>query len=142
MKYLLNGVAIAAALAIASPVWAQAPTPAQPAPMSPGAHMQTNAKPMARHKHMRPKRMARHHRHHHRHGHMNMSAGDQETEALNRQELQRLQGGGGPEPMGAAGPAPMGAAGPGPAPMGGPPPAGSPPPNAGAGQGGPRASGH
>ena len=41
MKHLLNGVAIAAALAIAAPVWAQAPmTPSSPpkAPMA-GAPM-------------------------------------------------------------------------------------------------------
>ncbi|MGH6740360.1 MAG: hypothetical protein ACREDY_15280 [Bradyrhizobium sp.] len=112
MKHLLTGVAIAAALAIAAPAFAQAPAPAG-APKA--------AAPMKPMKPMASKQ--RHHRtvrHHHMamHHHGKMGAGDAMTEQLNREELARIQGGGMP-----------------PHPMEGPE-------NAGAGQGGPRASGH
>jgi hypothetical protein len=65
----------------------------------------------------------RHHRVVHHHGtamrrHGKVGPGDAMTEQLNREELARIQGA-----------APM-------------PPPGGPPSNAGAGQGGPRASGH
>jgi hypothetical protein len=130
MKHLLTGVAMAAALAIAAPVWAQnapaapggnnptsgssgpfAPKPAAPAPAA------APAKPMAA-------KMPMHHRHWRHHP---MNAGDSMTEQLNQQELQRITGGGGPAPMpmtpggnnptsGTAGPfAPAGAAPPPPA---------------------------
>jgi hypothetical protein len=134
MKHLLTGVAMAAALAIAAPVWAQnapstpggnnptsgssgpfAPKPAAPPPPAAGMPM---AKPMAAKKPM----------HHHMAMHHRMSSGDQMTEQLNAQELQRIQGGGmapAPAPMtpggnnptsGTAGPfAPVGAAPPPPA---------------------------
>jgi hypothetical protein len=115
MKYLLNGVAIAAALAIAAPAWAQNAAPAKmapaPAAMAPAPAAQGGAMPMASkqmHK-RRPMRMARHKRG----GHMAAGA-DAATEQLNRDELARLQGGA-------------------------PPPAGAP---MNAPQGGPRASGH
>jgi hypothetical protein len=90
MKHLLTGVAMAAALAIAAPVWAQS-TPAPAAPGKPAAAPATPAaaKPMAMKKPM-------HHWHH------RMAAGDSVTEQLNAQELQRIQGGG-PAPA----PAPM-----------------------------------
>ena len=122
MKHLLNGVAIAAALAIAGPVWAQAPAassppkpaaaaPAAGAPMAPmaGAPMA----PMAgkqRHKRM--------HRAMAKRGKMGggrMGGGDTMTDQLNREELARLQGAAPPPP---------------------------PQPGGGAGQGGPRPSGH
>jgi hypothetical protein len=64
-------------------------------------------------------RVMRHHRMAMHHGHGKMGAGDAMTEQLNREELARIQGGGGPPPPGPQGPY-----------------------NAGAGQGGPRASGH
>ena len=84
MKHLLNGVAIAAALAIATPVWAQAPkAPSPPAAPSAGAPM-TPMTPMAgkqRHKRMM-----------HRMG--QRGGGDMMTEQLNREELARIQGGG------------------------------------------------
>lgn len=126
MKHLLTGVAMAAALAIAAPVWAQnapaapaapakpaAAAPAKPAAAKPAAAKTMAKKPMHRH-------MAMHHR---------MSAGDQMTEDLNKQELQRIMGGGAPAPApasmtpggnnptsGTAGPfAPVGAAPPPPA---------------------------
>ena len=106
MKHLLNGVAIAAALAIAAPVWAQAPmTPSSPpkapmagAPMAPmaGAPMA----PMAGKQ--KKKRMA---------GKsakggkgVKMAKGDAMTDQLNREELARIQGGGGPPPPPAAAP--------------------------------------
>jgi hypothetical protein len=89
MKHLLNGVAIAAALAIAAPAWAQAPmTPTAPskaaAPAAPAAG--APMAPMAsKQRHKRgPRRMAR------RGGQPNM------TDQLNREELARIQGGGAP----------------------------------------------
>jgi hypothetical protein len=122
MKHLLNGVAIAAALAIAAPVWAQAPTaPSSPpkapaaaaAPMAPMAG--AKRAPMAgkqRHKRMKramAKRGMRGMRG------MRGGGGDMMTDQLNRDELARIQGG-----------APMA-----PGAM----------PGGGAGQGGPRPSG-
>jgi hypothetical protein len=96
MKHLLTGVAMAAALAIAAPVWAQnapmtpsSPAPAAKAPAAPkaAAATPTAKKPMKR-------RMAS----------KRMGSGDQMTEQLNQQELQRIMGGGGaPAPA----PAPM-----------------------------------
>jgi len=93
MKHLLTGVAMAAALAIAAPVWAQnAPmtpsSPAKPAPAAkaPAAPKAMSAKPMKHH-------MAR------------KSSGDAMTEQLNAQELQRIMGGAPPGPP--PGPAPM-----------------------------------
>jgi len=102
MKHLLTGVAIAAALAISAPVWAQN-TPGPKAsgggsqtatpmkPMAPAAAKPTAMKPMAK------KPMAKHHVMHHRMA----SSDDSMTEQLNRQELARIQGGGAP-----GGPAP------------------------------------
>jgi hypothetical protein len=118
MKHLLTGVAMAAALAIAAPVWAQQNAPMTPggnnptsgsagpfapkaaapapAPMAPSAAKPASAQPMHHH--------PMHHRsmHHvsHRRG---MSEGDQMTEQLNAQELARITGGGGAAPA----PAPM-----------------------------------
>ena len=111
MKHLLSGVAIAAALAIAVPAWAQAPKPDAAAPTA-AAPASTGA-PMAskqRHKRIHHRMASR------RVGRRGKAGGDTATEQLNREELARLQGGGMP-----AAPGPM---------------------NAGAGQGGPRASGH
>jgi uncharacterized protein involved in copper resistance len=113
MKHLLTGVAVAAALAIAAPVWAQnapmtpggnnptsgsagpfapkaAPAPAAPAAASPAAATPMAAKPMHR--------RSMHHVSHvsHRRGHM--GGGDQMTEQLNAQELARITGGGAPAP--------------------------------------------
>ena len=86
MKHLLNGVAIAAALAIAAPAWAQAPmTPAKSAPTAAapaaGAPM---AKMTQRHKRGMKKMAAK------RGGAMSM------TDQLNREELARIQAGGAP----------------------------------------------
>lgn len=91
MKNLLTGVAIAAALAISAPAWAQnapmkpaaAPAPAKPAAAAPAAKQ-----PMAKH----------HHYVRHR-----MGGEDSMTEQLNNQELARIQGGGGPAPAAPAG---------------------------------------
>ena len=121
MKHLLNGVAIAAALVIAAPAWAQAPmTPGAPkAPSAaPPAAAAAPAAPAASKQRHRPMRHAAKSKG----GKKGMRAGgDSMTEQLNREELARLQGGGMAQQ-------PMGAMPPGPA-------------NAGAGQGGPRASG-
>jgi hypothetical protein len=114
MKHLLNGVAIAAALAIAAPAWAQT------APMTPGAPKAPPAAsapaPAAKAPAAKRHRATRHARG----SKAKASRGDQMTEQLNREELARIQGGGAPA---------------------GPPPRQLPgPPNAGAGQGGPRSN--
>jgi hypothetical protein len=88
MKHLLTGAAMAAALAIAAPVWAQtAPmTPSSPpkaAPAAPAATTPMAKKPMA--KMPMKKHMAMHKG--------MMSQGDKMTEDLNQQELARIQGG-------------------------------------------------
>ena len=100
MKHLLNGVAIAAALAIAAPAaWAQAPmTPKAAAPAAPKATAPaapTAGAPMApmasKQRHKRgPRHMARR-------GGPAMSMTDQ----LNREELARIQSGA--PPMGPGG---------------------------------------
>jgi hypothetical protein len=96
MKYLLNGVAIAAALAIAAPVWAQK-APMTPHPSAP--HAATHAvKPMKKKHHAAAlhHRPVRHHmaqRHHMGRSHAT-AAGNRMTEQLNREELARIQAGG------------------------------------------------
>ncbi|MGH7094636.1 MAG: hypothetical protein ACREFB_14015 [Stellaceae bacterium] len=103
MKHLLNGVAIAAVLAITAPAWAQkAPmTPAAPPPMA--APAPAMAKKPVMHHPMMHHPMMHHHMHmawhHHWHRH---HAGDTMTEQLNREELARITHGGGammPEPQ-------------------------------------------
>jgi hypothetical protein len=121
MKHLLTGVAMAAALAIAAPVWAQ-----QNAPMTPGGNNPTSgsagpfapkapapapapaaaapapAKPMAAHPMHR--RSVHHGGGHVTHvSHRRGGGGDQATEQLNAQELARITGGG----VAAPAPAPM-----------------------------------
>ena len=95
MKHLLNGVAIAAVLAIAAPAWAQAPmTPTSPSKAAPKAAAPATpaagapAAPMAsKQRHKRGShRMAR------RGGAPSM------TDQLNREELARIQGGAPPMP--------------------------------------------
>jgi hypothetical protein len=115
MKHLLNGVMIAAAVAIATPALAQAPmTPGAPkappaaAAPAPSAGASMAAKPM---KHRKHRKMV------HRGGKAKASAGDKMTEQLNREELARIQGGAAAAP--AAPPAPEK-----PAPMQGPRPSG------------------
>jgi hypothetical protein len=92
MKNLLTGVAIAAALAISAPAWAQTNAPMKPAaaPAKPAA---TAAAPAAKKPMMAKRRHVMHHR---------MASEDSSTEQLNRQELARIQGGG----MAPGGPAP------------------------------------
>jgi hypothetical protein len=105
MKHLLTTVAIAAALAISAPAWAQnvpgpkasgggsqAATPMKP--MAPAAAKPMAMKPMAK-KHMAKKHVMMHHR-------RMASSDDSMTEQLNKQELARIQGGG----MAPGGPAP------------------------------------
>ena len=87
MKHLLNGVAIAAAFAIAAPVWAQAPT--TPGSSAPNAAAPAGPKTSTQ----RHKRMPMPH-------HVSKAAGDAMTDQLNREELARIQGGAPP-------PAPM-----------------------------------
>ena len=119
MKHLLNGLAMAAALAVAAPVWAQTGAPMTPmAPAAPpAASSMEPAEPMATTRHHR----ARHHRvvRHSRRGMGKASADERTTEQLNRQELSRIQGGApgagmAPPPMpaeGGIGPRPSGGTG-------------------------------
>jgi hypothetical protein len=110
MKHLLNGVAIAAALAIAGPVWAQSPTGGNPvgspgpspggpgltpysggAPTAAPTEAPTSATPPMHHAHVM------HHAHAMHAFHKGMAkrataAGDT-TAALNREELARIQAG-------------------------------------------------
>ena len=81
MKLLLNGVAIAAALAVAVPAWAQN------APMSPSGAPAAKAAAPVKQAHHRPMRHAA------KHGKApRMAAGDQTTAQLNREELARISG--------------------------------------------------
>ena len=117
MKQLLNGVAIAAVLAIAAPVLAQTNAPMTPAaPRAPAAA--PAAAPMApMATKQRHKRMVRHAKV--KRGMARKAAPDSMANQLNRDELSRIQSGGSmPGPGGAA-------------------PGMAPPP----GQGGPRPSG-
>jgi hypothetical protein len=101
MKHLLNGVAIAAALAIAAPAWAQAPmTPASPSKAAPKAAGPATpaagapAAPMAsKQRHKRgSRRMAR-----------RGGRAPNTTDQLNREELARIQGAPAMPPQGVAG---------------------------------------
>src|SRR6187397_968429 len=95
MKHLLNGVAIAAVLAIAAPAWAQAPmTPGAPAPGAapPAAAAAAPAAPKAaKQRHHRPMRTAAKGG---KRGKVRVGAGDSMTSQLNREELARISGGG------------------------------------------------
>ena len=98
MKQLLNGVAIAAVFALATPVFAQTPpmTPSKPAAPAPAPK---GAAPAPAPKMTATKPMMHHVAHH------MMSKDDQMTEQLNQQELSRIMAGSMP-----AAPAPMPAA--------------------------------
>jgi hypothetical protein len=96
MRFLLNGAAIVAALAVATPVWAQgAATPGVPSPNIPPAS--TTHHP-ARHvvtrqmQHRRPVREHAAMRREGMHGShaVDRSSGDRMTDDLNRQELSRI----------------------------------------------------
>ena len=94
MKHLLNGVAIAAALAIAAPVWAQTGAPMTPSPRAPAAASTAAPAPMATKAHS--KRVT--HRRTARRGKARMARSDSMANQLNAQELSRA-GGGGRNPM-------------------------------------------
>ncbi len=98
MKHLLNGVAIAAALAIAAPAaWAQAPmTPKSSAPKAaaPAAAPTAGAPAAPMASKQRHKRGARTAARRGRGGAVSM------TDQLNREELARIQSGGGAAPPG------------------------------------------
>jgi len=97
MNHLLNGTALAAALAIAAPVWAQTTAPTIPSsPPSPAPAAAAPASPKAtstRHKRMDVHRHAYHHAYyHHAHGYHaqhRVSRGDI-ANRLNAQELGRV----------------------------------------------------
>jgi hypothetical protein len=81
MRHLLSGTAIAAALAIATPVSAQTPTTSAPSAAAPAAP----AMPTQRHK-----RVPMHH--------MAKNPGNAATDQLNREELARIGGSGAAPP--------------------------------------------
>jgi hypothetical protein len=101
MKHLLNGVAIAAVFALATPVFAQnAPmTPANPPKPGPAAPAPAAKAPAPAPAPMAKKPV------HHMAKHM-MSKDDQMTEQLNQQELARIAGGAPPSAPGGAAPPP------------------------------------
>lgn len=88
MKHLLTGVAVAAGLAVAAPVWAQnpAPTPA-PAPVQSMNRMPAGGSATSE----RGSGARAHHRRHAVQSAEKSSAGSQ-ADQLNRQELSQLQG--------------------------------------------------
>jgi hypothetical protein len=115
MKHLMHGATIAAALAIATPVWAQTGAPMTPAsPGAPSVSMAPDTTAAA------PRHRARHHRpvrHSARSGRGGNASADNVASQLNQQELSRLQtGGGAAAPMA---PAPMDMPAEGPRPSGG-----------------------
>src|SRR5262249_42605254 len=95
MKHLFNGVAIAAALAIAAPVWAQTGAPMTPSSRTPvgSAPAASVPPPAATATKARPKRAA--HRKTTRRSKAQIAGSDSMANQLNTQELQRVQGGGG-----------------------------------------------
>ena len=93
MKQLLNGVAIAAAVAIAAPVWAQSGAPMTPSSRAPAAALTAAPAPMAK---AHSKRAT--HRRTARRGKARMAASDSMANQLNAQELSRA-GGGARNPM-------------------------------------------
>lgn len=101
MKYLLNGVAVAAALVIAAPVWAQAPSAGNavgtpgPNPGGPGLTPYSGGAPAPAANSAMPPAHRHAHAMHHFHRHMARKAalsGDT-TAQLNREELGRIQSG-------------------------------------------------
>ena len=94
MKHLLNGVAIAAALAIAAPVGAQTGAPMTPSPRAPAAASAAAPAPMATKAHS--KRVT--HRRTARRGKARMANSDSRANQLNAQEVSRA-GGGARNPM-------------------------------------------
>jgi hypothetical protein len=95
MKHLFNGVAIAAALAIAAPVWAQTAAPMTPSSRAPAgsAPAASAPAPAATATKARPKRAA--HRKTPSRSKAQIAGSDSMANQLNAQELQRVQGGGG-----------------------------------------------
>ena len=91
MTRLLNGVAIAAVLAIAAPAWAQGTSPSTQAPDASMSPTTSATPPM--HRHVRA-----HHSTHHAHAaHGRMAHGSKSTaNSLNRAELIRLRAGAAP----------------------------------------------
>jgi hypothetical protein len=97
MKHLLNSVAIAAALAIAGPVWAQNPA----TPGAAGAGTPETAAPTSATPPMHPHHVMHHAHvmyHHHRYMAEKAHLSGDTTAALNRQELARIQAGSPPTP--------------------------------------------
>ena len=105
MKHLLSGVAIAAVVAIAAPVWAQTSAPMTPSSSAPAAAAPSGAAPMTTH--------ARHKRVHHRmvmrHGRTKgRGTTDNIANQLNSQELQRQGGAPASAPAGGMAPGTLG----------------------------------
>jgi hypothetical protein len=108
MRHLLNGAAIAAALVIAGPVWAQNPSggnpmgTAGPNPGGPGLTPYSGGAPAATNSAMPPAHHAVRHARamhaHHRHMAAKAALTGDTTAQLNREELARIQSGGPPTP--------------------------------------------
>src|SRR5215472_5837825 len=103
MKHLFNGVAIAAALAIAAPVWAQTGTPMTPSSRAPAGSAPAASAPAPAPMATKARAKRATHRKTTRGGKVRMAGFDSMANQLNAQELQRVQGGGGRNLMALAG---------------------------------------
>jgi len=95
MKHLFNGVAIAAALAIAAPVWAQTGAPMTPSSRAPAGSAPAASAPAPAPMATKARAKRATHRKTTRGGKVRMAGSDSMANQLNAQELQRVQGGGG-----------------------------------------------
>jgi hypothetical protein len=98
MNQLLNGVAIAAVLALAAPAFAQSSSTPMTPSTPPAAGKTMAPAPATTTKTTAAKPMMKKPMHHMAMRKGRMSADDQMTEQLNTQELARLTGGGAPAP--------------------------------------------
>jgi hypothetical protein len=94
MKHLFNGVAIAAALAIAAPVWAQTGAPMTPSSRAPAGSAPAASAPAPAPTATKARAKRATHRRTARRGKARMAGSDSMANQLNAQELQRVQGGG------------------------------------------------
>ena len=103
MKHLLSGTAMAAALVIAAPVWAQTAAPMTPSSRTPATSAAAPAAPAAK---VRHKRVS--HSKATRRGMARKAGPDSVANQLNAQELSRVQGGGAPPVAGGMAPGTLG----------------------------------
>ena len=95
MKHLFNGVVIAAALAIAAPVWAQTGAPMTPSSRAPAGSAPAASAPAAAPMATKARAKRATHRMTARRGKARLAGSDSMANQLNTQELQRVQSGGG-----------------------------------------------